>query len=118
KDADPQPAAFYRVKIADQSGNYSYSPVFKGGCADIALPFSVYPNPSRVQSVAQVSVRERTAASLRLLDMEGRVLYSSAWKLEPGINQYVLPAGGLATGTYVVQLLLNNTILQTKLIKQ
>ncbi|MBS1564854.1 MAG: T9SS type A sorting domain-containing protein [Bacteroidetes bacterium] len=118
KDANPQPTAYYRLKITELSGNYSYSPVFKGGCADIALPFSVYPNPSRLQSVAQVSVRERATASLRLLDMEGRVLYSAAWKLEPGINQYVLPAAGLATGTYVVQLLLNNSILQTKLIKQ
>ena len=118
KDLDPQPAAFYRLKIISQPGSYSYSPVFKGGCADIALPFSVYPNPSRVQSVAQVSVRQSTTATIRLLDMEGRLLHSNLWQLEPGINQYMLPATGLAAGTYVVQLLLNNTLLQTKLIKQ
>ncbi|MCP6726001.1 hypothetical protein NL526_28495, partial [Klebsiella pneumoniae] len=38
KDPTPQPTAFYRLKITEQSGSYSYSPVFKGGCADIALP--------------------------------------------------------------------------------
>ncbi len=118
KDYDPQPAAFYRLKVVTLPGSYSYSPVFKGGCADIALPFAVYPNPSRLQSVAQVAVRQSTTATIRVLDIEGRVLHSALWKLTPGINQYLLPANNFAAGTYVVQLLLNNTILQTKLIKQ
>jgi hypothetical protein len=118
KDPNPSATAFYRLKIVDLSGDFSYSPVFRGGCSDIALPFMVYPNPSSTQAVAQVSVREGSTGTIQLISMAGQLLYSTAWNLQPGINQFVLPVSRFAAGTYIVRLLLNNAILETKLNKQ
>lgn len=118
KDPDPPATAFYRLKIVDFSGAASYSPVFRGGCSDIGLPFMVYPNPSSTQAVAQVSVREGSTGTIQLLSMAGQLLYSTPWNLQPGINQFVLPVSRFAAGTYIVRLLLNNSILETKLNKQ
>jgi hypothetical protein len=117
KDPSPLPAAYYRLKIIGQSGSISYSPVFRGGCSDIALPFIVYPNSSQGAAIAQISVREATTASLQMVDMSGQVIYVTDWILQPGINQYLLPLSGLASSTYIVKLSLNGKVLQTKLIK-
>ena len=118
RDKDAQPSALYRLKIVNQQGSWMYSPVFKGGCADIAMPFTVYPNPSRIEAVAQLSVREATTVNIKLVDNTGKLLYNKPWKLQPGINLHPLPVTALATGTYFLQVEINKSILQTTLIKQ
>src|SRR5258708_7068002 len=118
KDPAPQASSFYRLKILDRSGSVSYSPTFRGGFSDIALPFLVYPNPSPGHATAQVAVREATTATLQLYNMTGQLLYSTEWNLQPGANQYPLPVAGLAAGAYLVKLLLNGALLQTRLAKQ
>lgn len=118
RDKDALPAAFFRLKIVSLPGTVTYSPVFKGGCADIALPFTAYPNPSHNNASAQISVREAGNAVIKLVDGLGRVLYNAEWKLQPGINLHPLPVNTLATGTYFIQLELAHSILQTTLVKQ
>ena len=117
-DKDGLPTALYRLKIVSLQGDWHYSPIFKGGCADIAMPFMVYPNPAHASATAQISVRETSTATIRLIDNTGRELYSHLWKLQPGLNQHPLPVTTLAAGTYFIQLSLNNSVLQTTLIKQ
>ncbi|MDO6434334.1 T9SS type A sorting domain-containing protein [Flavitalea sp. BT771] len=118
KDPDRKSSVFYRLKIIDRSGSYGYSPVFEGGCSDITLPFSVYPNPVQSEAVAQVAVREASRATIRLFSISGQLLLGASWDLQPGINHYVLPVSQLAAGTYVVEVRMNNVSLQTKITKQ
>lgn len=118
QDEHPSTNSFYRLAVVNQSGSVSYSPVFRGGCSDIPVPFTLYPNPAESQAVAQLSVRQNTEATIQVLDISGRVLFRAQWNLSPGINTYVLPVYSLAAGHYIVNLLLPNTILQTKLIKK
>ena len=118
KDQQRKDAAFYRLKIIGRSGSASYFPVFRGGCADVALPFSVYPNPVITQAVAQVSVRAASRTVIRVINAGGQVLYNGVWNLQPGINQYVLPVSQLAAGMYVVEVQLNNVMLQSRITKQ
>lgn len=118
RDKDALASAVYRLKIINQQGTFSYSPVFKGGCADIAMPFMVYPNPATAAAFAQLSVREAATATIKLVDNAGKLLYSHQWKLQPGMNLHPLPVTALAAGTYFIQTELNNAILQTTLVKQ
>jgi hypothetical protein len=118
KDEDPQSSGFYRLKIVDWSGQVNYSPVFSGGCADIAMPFSVYPNPAVSHAVARVAVRESAKAVLIIYSMGGQQLSGSVWNLSPGMNQLVLPVAGLAAGAYVVELRFGNSVFRTQLIRQ
>lgn len=117
-DVNPQATAFYRLKMVDKSGSFSYSNVFSGGCADIAMPFSVYPNPAVSQATARISVRQATKASVQIFSIKGQQLANLNWQLQTGINQLVLPVTTLAAGTYIVKVLVNGSILQTTLIKQ
>jgi hypothetical protein len=108
---DNQPAGinYYRLAIVDLGGSTTYSPVFQGGCADIALPLMIYPNPAESQAVAQVSVRQAETGTVVVLDINGQRVYQTKWGLQPGINQLVLPVYGLAAGNYIVRLLLPGT---------
>jgi hypothetical protein len=119
KDLQPPGTAFYRLQIVDQSGNSSYSPVFRGGCSDIAMPFMVYPNPAEGQTVAQLSVRQAVMATVLILDINGQQVYSAAWNLQPGMNQLILPLYGLASGNYIVKVLMpNSNSQQAQLLKK
>ena len=118
KDNAALPDALYRLKIISRSGTITYSPVFKGGCADISMPFTVYPNPSHASAVAQLSVREAANATIKLVNSTGQLLYKAQWKLVPGINQHPLPVTSLATGTYFIQLELNQALMQSTFVKQ
>jgi Secretion system C-terminal sorting domain len=110
-DKDGLPTALYRLKIVSLQGTWMYSPIFKGGCADIAMPFMVYPNPANTSSTAQLSVREASTATIKLVDITGKELYSHQWKLQPGLNQHALPVATLAAGTYLIKLSLKNSLL-------
>jgi hypothetical protein len=118
EDNNPQPAAYYRLKTVDKSGNYSYSPVFSGGCADIAMPFLIYPNPAANYAMAHLSVRQPAKAIIQLYNISGQQLFASEWILQTGNNQFVLPVQSLASGTYIVKLYVNKNVLQTKFIRQ
>ncbi|MBN9379265.1 MAG: T9SS type A sorting domain-containing protein [Chitinophagaceae bacterium] len=118
KDQGRRAEVFYRLKIIERSGSNGYSPVFRGGCSDIALPFSVYPNPVVTEAVAQVSVREASRTIIRVMNMGGQVLYSGVWNLRPGINQYILPVSQLSSGMYIVETQINNVMVQAKITKQ
>ena len=117
EDRTPSANAFYRLKIIDDAGKFSYSPVFQGGCSSIALPFIVYPNPAYSQAIAQIAVRETTITDLQVFTTEGKLMYKSQWKLGTGINQLIVPVSGWAPGTYIVKLRMNGTVLEKKLIK-
>jgi hypothetical protein len=117
KDVTPQADCFYRLEIVNQDGSVSYSPVFHGGCSDIALPFLVYPNPAVSQAVVQVSLRESVTGKLQVLTISGQPVYEAAWSLQPGLNQLVIPVSNWAPGSYILRLVLPGGIQQANLIK-
>ncbi|NML22752.1 T9SS type A sorting domain-containing protein [Pseudoflavitalea sp. G-6-1-2] len=118
KDADRKATAFYRLKIVEWSGSVTYSPVFRGGCAELPLPFTVYPNPVTDQAVARISVRQFTNATLQIFNMNGQLMMSNNWQLQPGLNQYLLHFSRLNPGRYIVRLVLPDQKEETHIIKQ
>ena len=117
KDVMPLAHGFYRLKIEDLDGTATYSPVFRGGCSDIALPFLVYPNPAVSQTVAQISVRQPANGRVQVLNISGGVVYDAGWNLQPGLNQLLIPISGWASGTYVLRLVIAGSTQTTQFIK-
>lgn len=117
-DNNASASAMYRLKIYSQSGTFLYSPVFRGGCADIAMPLAVYPNPASRAAVARLSVREPSGAVIKLVDNSGKILFTANWKLQTGINAFNLPVAGMAAGTYFIQVTIGSSTLQATLLKQ
>jgi len=117
KDATPQADCFYRLEIVNQDGSVSYSPIFHGGCSDIALPLLVYPNPAVSQAVVQVSLRQAVTGKLQVWSISGQSVYEAVWNLQAGLNQLVVPLSGWASGSFILRLVLPTGIQQTNLIK-
>jgi hypothetical protein len=117
KDAAPLSDCFYRLKIEDLDGNLTYSPIFRGGCSDIALPFLVYPNPAVSQAVAQISLRRASKGRVQVLNTAGGSVYEADWSLQTGLNQLVIPVIGWAPGTYWLRLVLPDGTQTAKFIK-
>ena len=106
KDNQPAGSSYYRLAIADQTGAVGYSAAFSGGCADIPIPLTLYPNPAESQATAQVSVHQATMGTVVITDMNGQRVYQAAWSLQAGLNQLTIPVVGLAAGNYIVRLIL------------
>jgi hypothetical protein len=117
-DNNASASAMYRLKIFSQSGTFVYSPVFRGGCADIAMPLAVYPNPSSREAIARLSVRESSTAVIKIVDNAGKIVFTANWKLQAGINAFNLPVASIASGTYFIQVTTGGSTLQTTLLKQ
>ncbi len=117
KDVAPQANGFYRLVIVDRDANLTYSPIFSGGCSDIALPFLVYPNPAVSQAVAQISLRRASAGKVQVLNVSGQPVYEAQWNLQTGLNQLVIPVSGWAAGSYILRLVLPDGVQTTQFIK-
>jgi len=110
---------YYRLKITNQDRSFSYSPVFSGGCGDIAMPFAIYPNPAENQATARISVRQNVKARLVLADMAGGIVEQADWDLAAGVNSYPLSnIGKLAAGVYLVRIFFNGNSAEQLLIKK
>ncbi len=118
KDVAPQQDCFYRLETVDRDATVTYSPVFRGGCSDIALPFLVYPNPAVSQAVAQISLRQAATGKLQVLSISGQTVYEAVWNLQPGMNQMIIPVPGWASGSYLLRLVLPDGVQTTQLIKE
>jgi hypothetical protein len=80
--------------------------------------FKAYPNPAR--DVLQINYGAATASrgEIRLLDVQGRVVYSKAVGIAAGDNRYDinLSSTGISAGSYVLKLQSGNTEQQVKVV--
>lgn len=70
-------------------------------------PHLLWPNPATAQLPVNLrfSVRKRTEATVRVTDVQGRVLHLQALQLEKGINNLSFSVSGWANGVYQVVVL-------------
>ncbi|HLZ87779.1 MAG TPA: T9SS type A sorting domain-containing protein [Puia sp.] len=102
-DAQPAATAYYRLKMVDKDGQFTYSPVFSGGCSDLTMPFALYPNPAVSSITARISVRQGSAAAISVFNAAGQAVETIGVSLVPGANSIPLPINSLPAGIYFVQ---------------
>ena len=105
-DAQAAAVAYYRLRMVDKDGHFSYSPVFSGGCNDWTMPFALYPNPAVTNITARISVRQALKAVMRVVNAAGQPVETVAVSLVPGANSIPLSINHLAPGVYYVWVLL------------
>jgi hypothetical protein len=98
---DPSPRAganFYRLKMVDTSGTFTYSSTIKIQAKGKTDLLSVYPNPVKY-GFTQVDIPAPAHPShLQVLDMTGKVIKSQ--DIEANIPQIRVNLPGLLKGTY------------------
>ncbi|MEM9836903.1 MAG: HYR domain-containing protein, partial [Bacteroidota bacterium] len=89
-DQAPLPAAYYRLKMVDLDGTYSYSNVvyLENFSGEDAGAMKVYPNPSTGQftvDLTEVLLSAGGQGELRLVDLHGREI----WTRKVSLNQAI-----------------------------
>jgi len=101
-DADAQDKAyFYRLKIIDLDGKYSYSKIISIAGSNSLYGLSLFPNPAHSLVTIQYPEVTGNIAQIQLHDLSGRVLRTI--KAAPGSTQITLNLDELAAGIYQVQ---------------
>jgi hypothetical protein len=98
--AVPNSAYFYRLKMIDMDGAFTYSRTLDINGDNSALGMTLYPNPARGSVTVQYPASDRPAR-IQLSDKTGRILRSVI--PVSGSTVLLLSLDGLATGIYQVQ---------------
>ena len=101
-DATAQDKAyFYRLKMIDLDGKYSYSRIVSIAGSNSLYGLNLFPNPAHGLVTIQHPEVTGNTAQIQLHDLSGRVL--RIIKVAPGSTQITLNLDGLAAGMYQVQ---------------
>lgn len=108
-----EPIAYYRLKMVDANGAFSYSSVrlIQANSNEI---FALYPNPAK--EMVQISLPlQKVKSTVRIVNAQGQQVLQQA--LPPQTKYTSIPIRGLSKGLYLVQLVFDNGVLhQTKLL--
>jgi hypothetical protein len=93
---------FYRLKMADIDGSYTYSKVVSLNI-NIKGLLSFYPNP--VKDILFVEMQSDIAekVTLQIKDMQGKVLQQQTKQLKAGSNAFNINTSALAKGIYIFE---------------
>ena len=110
---------YYRLKLINTDGRFKYSNTIvlkMNGASGNSIVVS--PNPFTNKFTIQYQSPINEKIQLQLLDMNGRVIQQQQYQVRAGVNQLYVAADQLATGTYVVKVIANGTVVNQKIIKQ
>lgn len=110
---------YYRLKMVDNDGSYTYSNVLKlsNNCdANNGLQLSVVPNPVVNKMITlRLSQPIFTNATLQVFDITGKRIYQQLLPKNTTTTNIVLPSN-IASGQYIVKVANSNIVSQVKLI--
>ncbi|MFL5747506.1 MAG: T9SS type A sorting domain-containing protein [Niastella sp.] len=109
---------FYRLKIVQQNGRYTYSGIIFLSLKDVGM--QVYPNPFHKEINVQLQLKTAELVKFRLIDFYGKEVYASAQSFTTGYQSVSLtmPAG-CRPGMYVLEVSdAKGRLLQQKLLKK
>ncbi len=110
---------YYRLKIVDQDGKFSYSKTIPVRLDQPAASLLLYPNPALSYTVLSIHSDRAGNGTLRVIDNSGRTVENKSFVANTGNNSILIDQlGNLPRGIYIVQVVLNNTLYNQKLVKQ
>ena len=112
------PWLYYRLKLADKSGMYSYSNIVRIKLKDEKNELSMLPNPFTDYVKLKINARQKTMLLITIYDATGRAVKTQQNDLNPGIN-YIIVGGlhSLSKGVYIMKTDNGTEKTQNKLIK-
>lgn len=91
---------YYRLKMLDNDGKFTYSPIVRTGNADKGTNITVYPNPVSSTLNITASVEKEEMVFFKLVDSYGRIVATKQKLLQKGDNTFVWNMATLAAGNY------------------
>lgn len=96
------PMAYYRLKLVDMDGSFSYSPVEAVRLNNNISNAIVYPNPSAGPVKISLTQALKNNTQLRVVDVAGRVV--KTFSANKGVYSIDINVSGLSAGRYFILL--------------
>jgi len=104
--ATATPAWFYRLKMVDLDGAFTYSPILKFNVSSSGAGLSAWPNPFHGQLTVMLEAAEADKARLTIRDLSGRLVVGQDLSIQKGTNSIPLNSlSGLAKGVYLLNII-------------
>lgn len=109
---------YYRLKMVDIDGNYSYSRTVSCAAGDLVNALSILRNPFVDNLQLKLEVNEDMEANIEIADLAGRLLLRKKINVRKGSNIISLPeTSSLLKGIYLVRLNSNGFNKTIKVVK-
>jgi PQQ-dependent dehydrogenase (s-GDH family) len=95
---------YYRLKMVDKDGNYSYSNVVTISLADITGHVTVSPNPAADKIMVTVGALSDGKAQWNITDNAGRMVMKGSAQLKQGRNTMPVNINKLSSGIYYLNI--------------
>lgn len=117
-DSPLEGSNFYRLKQIDFNGDYTYTKLVAVKFSSVSNDLSIVPNPA--QSLAKINFNASGSfpAMLRISDMRGKLVINKQFLSQEGFNELGVNTNELNEGIYSVQLIVDDQILTSKLVKE
>lgn len=102
--ADDWTAGWSNFQPDTASYAYGYLPVGVRDIVKSRLAIQLYPNPAQQDVQVNLSLERSSDVSVQVMDLNGRVVYSSNEKLQAGRQRLRVPVANLKNGFYTIRL--------------
>jgi trimeric autotransporter adhesin len=102
------PVVYYRLKIIDADGKFSYSGIVKLNLASIKGTISVHPNPVVNNVTVEINATATENANWVLTDITGKTVMQNKIELNKGENSININLTHLPAGMYYLKVVGNN----------
>lgn len=114
-----QQLSYYRLKIIDADGKYTYSTISKINVRKSGFSLNnLYPQPASNQLVIEWNGNTTSKATIVVRDMLGKLVQLYNTQSNSGFNQFKLNTSTLLPGQYSLQLITDTEIENKNFIKQ
>jgi len=95
---------YYRLKMMDADGKYTYSNIVTIYLADITGRIVLSPNPAKHETKVMITSSLNGKAKWKLTDNSGRVVMQDVIQLNRGNNNFVINLNSLSGGLYYLNI--------------
>ncbi len=94
---------FYRLKMLDKDGQFTYSPIRQINPQPSTLNLVVYPNPAKDNLQVEINSDKKASLQLQVLSMDGKVIMSNSLNAVEGSILRSINISGLQKGNYLLK---------------
>jgi predicted CopG family antitoxin len=91
---------YYRLKMVDKDGAYSYSDIINLTIPAVAGKMTVFPNPANDEVTVTVAAPQDGRLQWKLMDNTGRIVMQQTAQLKKGNNSFSVSINKLSAGLY------------------
>ncbi len=94
---------YYRLKLVDNDGSFSYSSIISVKPEGIRRPLTVYPNPVTDRLFADMWVKDEGVVKIEVCNLAGFAVAESYETVSTGLNNLYVDTSGLPAGIYFLK---------------